>query len=127
LEFPCTARAVFPERLSNHCQGLRRTSSDICTQSDAVPLSDPSQNHIKPDTRLQIKGRKHQLVRTAAWNFGILTPRICLYCHLLLHRATTTAVQMAAQAWEIMDTHSYNCWWNLSFVVVSTCAPYDIW
>jgi hypothetical protein len=25
LDFPCKARALFPERLSNHCQGLRST------------------------------------------------------------------------------------------------------
>jgi hypothetical protein len=42
-------------RLSNHCQDFRRTFSDICTKSDAVPLLDPSRNRIK---RLQIKGRK---------------------------------------------------------------------
>jgi hypothetical protein len=26
-DFPCTAHAFFPERLSNHCQGVRRTFS----------------------------------------------------------------------------------------------------
>jgi hypothetical protein len=66
-----TAHAFFTERLSNHCQGLRRTFSEICTQFYAVPLSIhreiasgqihdplsvPSRNHIRPDTRLQIKG-----------------------------------------------------------------------
>jgi hypothetical protein len=30
--------------------------SEICTKSDAVPLSDPSRNLIRPDTRLQIRG-----------------------------------------------------------------------
>jgi hypothetical protein len=54
----CTAHAFFPERLSNHCQGLRHTFSEICTKSDAIPLSDASQNHARPNTRLQIKGRK---------------------------------------------------------------------
>jgi hypothetical protein len=37
----CTAHVFFPERLFHHCQGLRRTFSEICTTSDAVPLSDP--------------------------------------------------------------------------------------
>jgi hypothetical protein len=46
---PCTLYAFFPERLSNQCQGLRRTFSKIWTKFDAVPLSDPSRNHIRPD------------------------------------------------------------------------------
>jgi hypothetical protein len=52
---PCTAHAFFPERLSNHCQVVRRTSSEIYTKFDAVLLSDPSRNPIRPDTRLLIK------------------------------------------------------------------------
>jgi hypothetical protein len=28
--------ALFPKRLSNHCQGLRRTFSEICTKFDAL-------------------------------------------------------------------------------------------
>jgi hypothetical protein len=47
LDFPCTAYTFFSERLSD------------------VALSDPLRNHMSPDTRLQIKGRKswhfHQL------------------------------------------------------------------
>jgi hypothetical protein len=39
-----------------------------CTKFDALPLSDPSRNRIKPDTRLQIKGRKNHHVHPAAWN-----------------------------------------------------------
>jgi hypothetical protein len=38
LIFPCTAHAVHPERLSNNVQRLRRISSDIYTEFDAVPL-----------------------------------------------------------------------------------------
>jgi hypothetical protein len=34
--------------------------SEMFTKFDAVPLSDSSRNHIKPDTRLQRKGRKNQ-------------------------------------------------------------------
>jgi hypothetical protein len=45
-------------RLSNLCQGLRHTLSEICTKFDAVPLSDPSRNRISPYTRLQIKTTK---------------------------------------------------------------------
>jgi hypothetical protein len=36
LDCLCMAHAFFPERLSNHCQGLRRTFSEICTKFDAV-------------------------------------------------------------------------------------------
>jgi hypothetical protein len=66
LDFPCTAHAFFPERLSKHCQGIRRTFSEICTKFDAVPLSDPSRYHIRPDARLQIKGRNKSACHPAA-------------------------------------------------------------
>jgi hypothetical protein len=52
LYFPCTACAFFPERLSNHCHGLHRTFSEICTKFDVSPLSNPSRNRIRLDTRL---------------------------------------------------------------------------
>jgi hypothetical protein len=79
LDFPCTAYAFFPKRLSNHCQSLRRPFSEICTTFDAVPLSDPSQNRIRPDTLLQIKLRKrHVKVHPAEWNYT-LTPKTCYY------------------------------------------------
>jgi hypothetical protein len=55
-DFPCTARAFFPEPLSNQCQRLRSTFSEICSKFDAVPLSDLWRYRIRPDTRLQIKG-----------------------------------------------------------------------
>jgi hypothetical protein len=41
LDFPCTAHAFFPERLSNHCQGIRRNFSEISTKCDAHSLSGP--------------------------------------------------------------------------------------
>jgi hypothetical protein len=55
LSFPCTAHALFHERLSNHCQRLRHTFSAICKNLDPVNLSEPSLNHIRPDTRFQTK------------------------------------------------------------------------
>jgi hypothetical protein len=58
LNFPCTAHAFFPERLSNHCQGLRSTLYETCTKSDAISFSDPPLNRFRPDTRLQIKELK---------------------------------------------------------------------
>jgi hypothetical protein len=66
LELPCTAHAFLSERLSNHCRGLRCTVSEICTKFDAVPLSEPSPNLIRPETRLQMKGRKNQHFEPAA-------------------------------------------------------------
>jgi hypothetical protein len=38
FKHPCTAHAFFPERLSNHCQGLRHTFSGICTKFDEYSL-----------------------------------------------------------------------------------------
>jgi hypothetical protein len=77
LGFPCTAHAFFPERVSNHCQGLRRTFTQICTKLDAVPLPDPPWNRIRPHTRLQIKGRKTSARPPSCVKYCILTPKIC--------------------------------------------------
>jgi hypothetical protein len=55
LDLPCTAHAFFPERLSNHCQGRRRTNFEICTESDAALMSGSSRNRNRPDTRLKLK------------------------------------------------------------------------
>jgi hypothetical protein len=41
FKHPSTAHAFFLERLSSHCQGLRRNFSKICTNCDAHSLSDP--------------------------------------------------------------------------------------
>jgi hypothetical protein len=58
LDFPCTVSAFFPERIS-----LPGSPShflpEICTKCYAVPLLDLLRNRIRPDTRLQIKGRKN--------------------------------------------------------------------
>jgi hypothetical protein len=40
--FPWTADAFFPEIMSNHWQGLRRTIPEICRKFDVAPLSDSS-------------------------------------------------------------------------------------
>jgi hypothetical protein len=87
LDFQCTAHAFFPECLSNQCQGLRRNFPEIFTKSDAVPLSDPSRNPIRPDTRLQIIGRKNQHGYPAAWNFVHWLPSYAstfMYCCIVL-------------------------------------------
>jgi hypothetical protein len=59
------AYVFFHERLFSNCKGFRRSFSEICTKFDAVPLSGPSRNHIGPDTRLAIKGRKNEHIHPA--------------------------------------------------------------
>jgi hypothetical protein len=59
------AHAFFPERLSNHCQGLRLTFSNICTKFDAVPLSDPSQKSAHPP---------HEILYSDSLRFASTTP-----------------------------------------------------
>jgi hypothetical protein len=49
LDFPCMVHAFFPVCLSN-CQGLHHNFSEISTKFDTHLLSDPSRNHIRPDT-----------------------------------------------------------------------------
>jgi hypothetical protein len=73
-----TAHAFFPERLSNYCQDLHHTFSDIYTKFAAVPLLDPLQNHIRPVTRLQIKGHKKSAHPPSWVKFCTLTPKICI-------------------------------------------------
>jgi hypothetical protein len=73
LDFPCTVHAFFPESLSNHCHG-RNIFSEICTISDAVPLSDPSWSHIRPDKELQIKACKNQQCPPCCMRYCTLTP-----------------------------------------------------
>jgi hypothetical protein len=58
LDFPCTVHAFFPERLSNRCQGLCHTFSELCTEFDSHSSSNLSRNRIGPGTRLQIKDVK---------------------------------------------------------------------
>jgi hypothetical protein len=51
--------------------------SEICTKLFAVPLSDPSRNRIRPDTRLKIKERKKSALLSSFVKFCSLTPNIC--------------------------------------------------
>jgi hypothetical protein len=57
FKLPCTAHAFFPERISNFFE--------ICTKCNAIPLSDPSRNCIRPDTPLQMKRLKNQQFHAA--------------------------------------------------------------
>jgi hypothetical protein len=106
FKHPCTAHVFFLERLSNHYQGLRHTFSNIYTKFDAVPLSDPSRNHSRPNTELQIEALKKSACPSSCVKFCILTPILCQYYHFQLNRTTETGIQMAAAVPEIMDTLS---------------------
>jgi hypothetical protein len=77
LDFPCTIHAFFPDRLPSHCQGLRGTSNEICTKLNAILLSGPSRNHIRPDRRLKINGRKKSAHPPSCTKLCALTPKIC--------------------------------------------------
>jgi hypothetical protein len=76
--------------------------SEICTNVYTVTLSDQSQNCIRPDTRLQIKGHKKSARPSSCVTFCTLTPKIRWYYHLQLYPATTTAIQSSVP--KIMDT-----------------------
>jgi hypothetical protein len=60
IKQPCTVHTFLPKGLRNHYQGLHRTFSEISTKHYArsLSLSGPSRTRIRPDTRLQIKGRE---------------------------------------------------------------------
>jgi hypothetical protein len=77
LDLSCTVHAFFPESLSNHCQGLRRTFSEIFTQFGTVLLSYPSRNRIRPDTRLQTEGSKKSALSPSCVKCCTLIPNIC--------------------------------------------------
>jgi hypothetical protein len=92
----------------NACVFIARVSGALfprfAQNFGAVPLSDPPRNRVRSDTRLEVKGRKKISTSTQLREILYATPKICYYFHLLLHRATTTAVQMAAPVPYILDT-----------------------
>jgi hypothetical protein len=88
LNFAYTAHTFFPECLCNHFQGLHHTFSEIYTKFDAVPLSDPSRNRIRPDTRLQIKERinstftqRREILYTDSQDVLVLSSTFALRCY----------------------------------------------
>jgi hypothetical protein len=72
LDFPCTAHAFFPERLSDHC--CLAFSRDL-HRIDAVPLPDKSRNRIRTDTRLWMKGPKSTQLLEIVYTVGIVRSR----------------------------------------------------
>jgi hypothetical protein len=77
LDSSFTAHAFFHERLSNHCQGLCRTFPEICRKFDAVPLSGPSWNRMRPYTRLQIREREEISTSNHLRDIFLLTRMKC--------------------------------------------------
>jgi hypothetical protein len=120
FKYPYTAHAFFLKCLSNHSQCLCCTVSEICPNFNAHLLSDPSWNCIRPDTWLQIIGRRRSACPPRCMKFCILTPKICYYYGVPLHHATTTAEQMAAPLTEIID--SRNMTWPHTDTVINVCA-----
>jgi hypothetical protein len=67
----------------------------------------PTGYHLPWSSPLDSKQQdvKNQHISSAARNCVHLTPKVCYYHHVPLHRVTTTDVQIAAPVPEIMDTH----------------------
>jgi hypothetical protein len=75
-------------------------SSEVIWQSSSQTLTrcffwSAVRNHIMIYMN-QVKGCTKSAHRPSCAKFCTLTPKICWYYHLLLHLATTIAVQMAA-------------------------------
>jgi hypothetical protein len=116
LSFLCTAHTFFPKLLSNHCQGLSLTFSEICTTFDSVPLQDPSWNHNRPHTRLQTKGRKNQHVHPTAWN--------CV--HRLLTYASTIIYCCIALQLLYRWQHQFRKLWISPCSLISRFEPHPL-
>jgi hypothetical protein len=104
--FSVYCSCFFPERLFNHCQGLRHTSSEICTKSDVHSLSESQWNHRRPDTRLQIKEAK---ISTSTQLREILytdSQDTLLVLSLTVVHRLLPAVQLGQPVLEIMDITS---------------------
>jgi hypothetical protein len=93
LDFSCMAHTFLTERLSNHCQGLRRTVSEILTIWRCSFVGS-----IHPSGQIYNSKRKDVTFSTATQ----LRDSQAMLCHLPLHH-TTTAPQIAGPVPEIMD------------------------
>jgi hypothetical protein len=83
LDFPCTAHAFFLERLSNHCQGLHRTSSETARNLMLFLCRIHHEIASGQITRLQIKWCENQQIQPAKWNLVHLLPR---YVNTIIYR-----------------------------------------
>jgi hypothetical protein len=75
----CTANAFFPERMSNHCQGIRHTFSEICIKFDAHSLSLCQLHRETASGQINNskKGRKKSARPPGCMKFCTLPPKIC--------------------------------------------------
>jgi hypothetical protein len=133
LYFPCTAHAFLPERLSN--PGSPLYFSRDCTKYDAHLLSDKSWNCIRPDTRLQLKGRKNQYFHPAAWHFVHWFPRYAstiIYRFIALLQLLYRWQHQSQKLWiqpRIMETFQNGgekpCdWWNHQVTLTGVCSDW---
>jgi hypothetical protein len=83
----------------NHCQGLC-----LCFFRDLHEILRQIDREVAFPT--PIEGRDRSERPPSEVKFCTVTPKIWQYYHLLLRRATTTAVQMAAPVPENIDTTS---------------------
>jgi hypothetical protein len=86
FKHPCVAHAFFPAHMSNHCQGLCHTFSEICTKYHHTFC----QSHcIRPDTWLHIKRCKKLECQPSCESLYADFPRyantIIYCCIMLLH------------------------------------------
>jgi hypothetical protein len=51
--------------------------ADVNTLLLLISCQNPGRNHIRPDTRLQIKGRKKSARSPCCMKFCTLTPKVC--------------------------------------------------
>jgi hypothetical protein len=65
-----------------------RTLYEIRTEPDAVPLSYPSRNRTRPDTLLQIKGRK-KINHLLEIMYRVITKEMTEIKHVLLSHGVT--------------------------------------
>jgi hypothetical protein len=76
----------------------------------AVPLSDPSQNCIGLDTRLQIKGRKNCHIHLAAWNVVHWLPRYAstIVYHCIVLQPLYRWQHKPQTLWILLVSHANN-------------------
>jgi hypothetical protein len=92
-----------PRNLFNHCQGIRDTFSEILIKFYATPFVGSIAKSHQARYNTPNKGYKQSASPRSCVKICTLTPTICWYYHLPLHRAITIAEQMAAPVQEIME------------------------
>jgi hypothetical protein len=121
LDFPCTAHAFFPERLSNHCQGLHHTFSEICTK--CCPFVGSIAKSHQANTQLQTKDVKNQYPYPTAWNFVHCLPGCTT---TIIYRCIALKLLYRWKNPEIMDTDIHKVgtgWWRVPRFMLQPLYP----